>query len=205
MGEVWGVYNAVRAQAAARSLLQAARDGEPLYFWGYTLDREDIVDDLIDSCVKRKVTVRIMLDKKQTCSGQTTQMFAQVARLSSNGCQVRLAKGGPLVKEYESVGRRINKEFEGVSHAKAILTGNWFLCGSTNWTTASRGNVERNVLTKLNEHATRRLYREAEDEWDKAEEFTRDVRRFEEDQREVRAEAARSRSEPVSRSGFVLD
>ena len=144
-----------------------------------------------------------MLDKKMTFAGTTTHMFEQVARLSSNGRLVRMAKGSALDGEYYRARRSVKRGLEGVSHAKAILSGTWFLCGSTNWTTASRGNVERTTLTELTEHTCRMQYRAAEIEWDNAEEFTEDLRRDQEILRGCHTEETRSRSEPASRSGFL--
>jgi hypothetical protein len=204
LGQVWGIYGAVAAQDAAKSLLRSARKGDDLYFWGYTLDRDDIVQELIDACVNHRVTVKVMLDKKMTFSGTTTRMFEQVAKLSSNGCLVRMARGTALDGEYYKVGRGGGKKgLEGVSHAKAILSGTWFLCGSTNWTTSSRGNVEKSTLIELTEYASRQQYRLAELEWGSAEEFTEDLRREQENLRGYHTEVPRSRSEPAPRSGFV--
>ena len=130
-------------------------------------------------------------------------MFEQVARLSSSGCLVRMARGSTLDNEYFRAGRSVKRGLEGVSHAKAVLSGTWFLCGSTNWTTASRGNVERTILVELNEHACRMQYADALSEWNRAEAFTEDLRRDQEILRGRDGLAARSRSEPASRSSFL--
>jgi hypothetical protein len=198
LGTLWGIYGAVEAQNAALSLLCAAKDGDELYFWGYTLDRQDIVDELIDAHRKRRVIVKVLVDRKMLYTGTTREMFQQVARLSSSGCLVRLATGVPLSDEYNKAGRNVGRGLEGVSHAKAILTGTWFLCGSTNWTTSSRCNVERSTLTELTEHASRLQYQKALSDWNNAEEFTEDLRRDLENREG--AEPTRSRSEPASRS-----
>jgi hypothetical protein len=198
LGTLWGIYGAIDAQNAALSLLNAAKDGDELYFWGYTLDRQDIVDELIDAHCKRRVIVKVLVDRKMLYTGTTKEMFQQVARLSSSGCLVRLATGVSLSEEYNRAGRSVSRGLEGVSHAKAILSGTWFLCGSTNWTTSSRCNVERSTLTELTEHASRIQYQRAQSDWDNAEEFTEDLRRDLESRGS--GDQARSRSEPASRS-----
>jgi hypothetical protein len=200
MGSVWGIYGAGKAQEAALSVLRAARGD--LFFWGYTLDREDIIDGLIEAHEQNNVVVKVTLDKKMTFSGNTRNMFEQVARLCSNSCLVRVAKGGALDKVYYAAGRRVKSGFEGVCHAKAILTGTWFLPGSTNLTTSSRGNVERSSLLEMTDHAARMQYQAAQADWDAAEEFTEDLRRNEEHRRSGSVEPTRSRSEPAPRTGF---
>ncbi len=82
------ILNAVEAQNVALSLIRAARDS--LYFWGYTLDREDIVDGLIDAKQQNGCMVMVMVDKKKTFEGTTTLMMGQVAKLSASGCLVRV-------------------------------------------------------------------------------------------------------------------
>jgi phosphatidylserine/phosphatidylglycerophosphate/cardiolipin synthase-like enzyme len=196
-----GIYGAVRAQEAAVDLVDASRDGDDLFFWGYTLDRNDVCQALIDAHMRRRVVVKVLLDKKMCCESTTKGMFEQVARLSSHGVQVRLATGGDLQKEYNAVGRTVKSGIEGVSHSKAILSGLWLLCGSTNWTTSSRGNVEMTTLSHLNEHASREQYRIAQAQWEQAEEFTEDLRRQQEHNSRG-ASTDRSRSASVSRPEY---
>ncbi len=99
LGSLWCVYGAVQAQEAALSLLDAARDGDDLYFWGYTPDRHDIVQGLIDAHQQHRVCVKVMVDKKMLFAGTTREMLQQVARLSSNGCLARVATGSALSDE----------------------------------------------------------------------------------------------------------
>jgi phosphatidylserine/phosphatidylglycerophosphate/cardiolipin synthase-like enzyme len=178
-------------------LIDGAADGDDLFFWGYTFDRNDVSMALIDARERRHITVKVLLDKKITFEKTTRDMYEQIAKMSSFGVQVRLASGLDLRKEYSAVGRSVSStgEFVGASHSKAILTGNWLLCGSTNWTTSSRGNVEMSTLSRLNEFASRDQYRIANAQWEKAVEFTEDLRHQEEH---------RGRSESRSRSASAF-
>ena len=198
------ILNAVEAQKTALSLLRSARDS--VYFWGYTLDREDIVDGLIDAKQHNGCVVMVLVDKKKTFEGTTTLMMGQVAKLSANGCIVRVARGVNLTAEYNKAGRGVGRGLIGACHAKAILSGTWLLSGSTNWTTSSRCNIEKSTLVQLTPHEARMQNRAAEEDWAASEEFTQELRRKEEDRQEAeRGEYPRSRSEPApSRVGLRL-
>ncbi|CAE8721816.1 unnamed protein product, partial [Polarella glacialis] len=194
LGKVYGILGAVQAQDALLSLLRSAR-GE-LFLYAYTLDRDEIVDRLIEAHRYNSVVVMVILDKKMTFEGKTKNMLAQAAKLASNGCLVRMASGIALDREYQNAGRRVHAGLSGVSHAKAVLTGNWFLCGSTNWTTPSRCNVEKNCVLELDDTA-RKQRKAAQADWEAAGPFTEDLRRGEESRRDGSGEAIRSRSEPA--------
>ena len=81
--------------------------------------------------------------------------------LRSNGVEVRLAIGGPTGPHYRAVQR--NTSGTGKSHAKFLRVGPFVLVGSTNWTTASKGNAELNTLTHLTPRAMSMFDRLAED------------------------------------------
>jgi hypothetical protein len=198
LGVLVGIYGAVDTQTCAVDLIDAAADGDDLFFWGYTFDRNDVSMALIDARERRHITVKVLLDKRITFEKTTKDMYEQIAKMSSFGVQVRLASGLDLHKEYNAVGRPVSStrgDFVGASHSKAILTGHWLLCGSTNWTTSSRGNVEMSTLSRLNEFASRDQYRIANSQWEKAVEFTEDLRHQEEH---------RGRSESRSRSASAF-
>ena len=85
-----------------------------------------------------------------------------------SGVAVRLTKGWSLGEHYRAVGRNYNGvgknhmksallERTGVGHYRA--RNSYLLAGSTNWTTASRGNRELNVLCVIapNVSATTRM------------------------------------------------
>jgi hypothetical protein len=183
LGVLVGIYGAVDTHTCAVDLIDAAADGDDLFFWGYTFDRNDVSLALIDARERRHITVKVLLDKRITFEKTTKDMYEQIAKMSSFGVQVRLASGLDLHKEYNAVGRPVSSakgDFVGASHSKAILTGQWLLCGSTNWTTSSRGNVEMSTLSRLSEFASREQYRIANVQWDKAVEFTEDLRHQEE-------------------------
>ncbi|CAE8621319.1 unnamed protein product, partial [Polarella glacialis] len=87
----------------------------------------------------------------------------------------------------------------------AVLSGRYFVSGSTNWTTSSRGNIERGTLTELNEYATRQQRLKAEADLKAVEEFTSELRAAEENALAERQEERRGKSEPLQRSPPMMN
>jgi len=117
---------------------------------GFTFDRDDIADSLIDAA-KKGSAVTGVFDKKNTFYGQTTHMPETLAKMAAQGVAVRVLEGDVSTSEYEAVGRSI-VGFKGLQHAKGFLMYRreeaYAVLGSCNWTTASRVNSELGIVVR---------------------------------------------------------
>ena len=126
---------------------------------GFTYDRSQFTDALI-AARERGVVIQVLIDEGY-CKGSIPQS-TQMKRLVEAGCLVFGCKGTTLRDEYQHDGRMdvagICGSKKGIMHAKCARRDRWFLCGSTNHTTSSRGNHERSCLMYLDKQAEEREY-----------------------------------------------
>ena len=120
LGSLRGILSAIEAQQTAVELIRTARFKGLVIFTGYTLDREEIVDELC-AAFERGASVRVVLDRGATLEGRTRNQLSSALRLSSTGIEVRLTEGKQCLGEYTAVGRRFPSHIKGIMHAKSLL------------------------------------------------------------------------------------
>ena len=106
----------------------------------YTFDLLFLTEGLIDAS-KRCVEVMVIFDKSHTQTGSTNLMAERVRELRAGGIKV-LGANGP--SRFHGTGN-----FPGIQHSKTVLTDDFLIIGSTNWTNASRRNTEMSALIEL--------------------------------------------------------
>ena len=138
VGTVVAVLDATGSQDAAKRLCQEAR--VYILVSAFSFDRADLADALVDAR-RRGVEVRVAVDKKMSLGGTTRDQMQVLKAMAANGVKVRVCQGRGYSEEYQAVGRRPIGGL-GAQHSKTLLTEKGAVVGSTNWTTASRANVE---------------------------------------------------------------
>ena len=149
VGAVKALLDAKGSQERAIRLIDEAE--AYAYVTAFTYDRQDLTDALIRAR-RRGLTVSVAVDKKNTLSGSTRDQLKRLKELEAHGAQVRVCNGSGYAEEYRAVGRAAVGGL-GLQHSKTILTDQAALIGSTNWTTASRANVEVGVHVVLEAEA----------------------------------------------------
>ena len=97
------------------------------------------------------------------CNAAGSGRYGRYGRL-----QVFQNEGESLKQVYAEFDHDWNTEMKGASHAKVFFKWPYLIVGSTNWTVASRANVELSCLMKI--HEPTRAY---------VNQFIRDMRRNE--------------------------
>eukprot|EP00974_Lingulodinium_polyedra_P102227 9898899-Lingulodinium_polyedra.AAC.1 len=149
------VMGAIATQEEALALLrEAGQLGEQscrkvlVFLTAFTLDREDLGDALV-ALRKLGGTVRVLVDERNTLTGQTQGQLPLVRRLAAWGVEVRTCKGESCAPHLVAAGRTPHG-YLGVQHSKTMVICHdkeeakrgIMIVGSTNWTTSSRSNRE---------------------------------------------------------------
>ncbi len=148
IGLLWGVYEAREAQDRLVEILRSV-DGVAAYIMllCFTYDRPDIHAEILLAAERMPGRVCVCMDRAMTLSRRTVQMLPMAKELNARGVRVRLVRGGSCYTDMQEVGRKGG--WPGILHAKAALTHERAMIGSTNWTTSSRGNKESSVEVTL--------------------------------------------------------
>lgn len=154
------LLNAKQTQDEAVRMIMGTGRGDFVALLGYTLDREDIVAGLIEAH-RRGASVHVVLDEVATVAGTTRFQRPIAERLEQAGVAVGLTTGESCDDEYIAAGRTgaAGRGFCGIMHIKALLVRDApngrprfrMIHGSTNWTTASRCNLEISTLITLSQ------------------------------------------------------
>ena len=107
------------------------------------IDRTDLLGALLAVAEVHQVPVKVIADQVQT--NRMAEQKRVLEQAAEGGLDVKLRTGNELRSHYLEAGRQGNG-FKGIQHAK-VLAIEWqdsweVLAGSSNWTTASRGNHE---------------------------------------------------------------
>ena len=133
-------------------LMAHAKKDWTVFMSAFTIDLREIGDALIGA-KDRGAKVTLIVDEVQAKDGHTKYMKDLLVRLIDSGVEVLFQRGGSLAAEYRKIGRNCN--VLGHVHAKSCAVlgpiEKFLIVGSTNWTTASKGNLEMNVLLELTE------------------------------------------------------
>ena len=103
---------------------------------GSTFDLLTFAKALVDAG-KRGVDVEVALDTSHTLTGSITWMVERLSEIKSGGVKVMLSRGV--------------SGNSGIQHSKTVLSDEFLIVGSCNWTSASRENHEEDMLVALNE------------------------------------------------------
>ena len=141
VGSLLGLLDARGAQNKALGLLSRATRVQRVWIVGYSWDREDMTDAVINA-FQRGCSVRVLLDCSMTVKGKTRDQLSSAQRMRAAGVDLRLGDGTALSPEYNLVQRKVFGNSRGIVHAKVVSVGEETLVGSANWTTSSRCNVE---------------------------------------------------------------
>ena len=96
------------------------RDVKASIWWlAFTFDRQDIVDALI-ACKRAGHQIRFGADYNQTVGGRTRDQIACLSRLNANGVEVNLIRGYPLGPVYQTEGRQMFGNLQGIQHCKSF-------------------------------------------------------------------------------------
>ena len=153
MGTVLGVHDAIGAQTKALDVIRQA--GEYVLMTAFSFDRQDVVDELV-AAKKRGIDIKLAVDKKMSLSGTTRDQLKSLKTLVAHGVRVHACQGTPYGAEYRAVGRN-PVGGRGIQHSKTVMSEVEVLIGSTNFTTASRANIEVNVHVKLSREEHEKL------------------------------------------------
>ena len=121
----------------------------------FTFDRAEVVTALVGAR-QRGVEVSVLVDRKMTLTGTTRDQLKSLQELAANGVRVQVCSGQSYADEYRAVGRTPTGGL-GIQHSKVVLTEEAALIGSTNWTTASRANVEVGLKVVLDAEEHKKL------------------------------------------------
>ena len=83
----------------------------------------------------RGVIVSVYVDRRHSYNGTTEAQMQRLSELRSKGIEVFLTDGAVS---------------SGIQHSKCLLADDYFIVGSTNWTSNARSNHEVSVLIELN-------------------------------------------------------
>ena len=139
---------AVEAQRYTECLLADAAIIESVEFVAYSFDVQAITEALAHLGSK----VKILMDHSM-CFGRTRRQLQAAQQLASNGCTVRVGRGGSVREAYRARDREvtIGDSVKGIIHGKSVLVrydpnlsqeGACCVIGSTNWTDSSTANLE---------------------------------------------------------------
>jgi len=152
LGVCYGPLDALMSQNWAITMTEAAV--KFVLVLAYTFDLEPLADALIRA-KQRGVRVEIGVDRRFRRSKTCKNMLGVLLKLRSYGIRMRDLSGGSLAAAYAEVGRSSNSGLRGQQHSKVVLTESTLLCGSCNFTAASRGNLECGTMIQLSEHGKR--------------------------------------------------
>ena len=147
LGTVSRFLDATMCQERVVELVNQAKG--LVYVLAYTFDCWALVEALIGA-KQRGCDVRIGIDRRFLKGGTCREMLPCCKKLVAHGVWTVTMSGGSLRSAYESVGRAAVGG-PGIQHSKCALVDGILVHGSTNWTAASRGNLELSsevVLTK---------------------------------------------------------
>ena len=139
---------AVEAQRYTECLLADAAIIESVEFVAYSFDVQGITEALAFLGSK----VKILMDHSM-CFGRTRRQLQAAQQLASNGCMVRVGRGGSVREAYRARDRdvAVGDSVKGIIHGKSVLVrydpnlsqeGACCVIGSTNWTDSSTANLE---------------------------------------------------------------
>ena len=132
-------------QEAAILALRSCSETRPVAIdlIAYAIDRADLLGALLAVAEVHQVPVKVIADQAQT--NRMAEQKRVLEQAAEGGLDVQLRTGNELRSHYLEAGRQGNG-FRGIQHAK-VLAIEWqdsweIFAGSSNWTTASRGNHE---------------------------------------------------------------
>jgi phosphatidylserine/phosphatidylglycerophosphate/cardiolipin synthase-like enzyme len=139
----------------------------------YSFDRKELQAALGHAALLG-ARVRFLVDQRMTMTGRTFDQLRIVQELSlpESRIQVRKVSGMSLSAEYDKVGRSYKVDYLGQLHAKCLRVDNEALCGSVNWTTSSRGNLEMVVKMTLSDDGLQQFEKYFQAWWDLGADFT---------------------------------
>ncbi|MDP6931041.1 MAG: phospholipase D-like domain-containing protein, partial [Planctomycetota bacterium] len=149
--QVAAILGAKQTHKCGRWLIQNANKGDKIRMICYTIDLEDLCNDL-GAAGRRRADARVTVDHRSALSGPTRDTPVRLRALKSAGVEVYFATGKNIQEEYSAIGRNVFPG-RGLCHAKVLMVGDWMLIGSTNWTTSSACNYELNLLVRLSREA----------------------------------------------------
>jgi uncharacterized small protein (DUF1192 family) len=152
-GELVAFMSGKEAHKMACYLTKKSTKKDLVQMLAYTFDLSDLSEALVDAA-KRGVNVEILVDYRSTLGGPTRDMAQRLRGLRANGVNVVLATGMDTQGEYAEAGRAV-RPGRGLLHAKVYRMGEYLVCGSANWTTSSKCNVEFCTLTRLSARGVR--------------------------------------------------
>ena len=103
MGGVETQEEAVKLLRVASNLWEQACRKVAVFLSAFTLDREDLGDELV-GLRKLGATVRVLVDERNTLTGQTQGQLPLVRRLAAWGVEVRTCKGESTAPHLTAVG-----------------------------------------------------------------------------------------------------
>ena len=160
------------------------RDVKASIWWlAFTFDRQDIVDALI-ACKRAGHQIRFGADYNQTVGGRTRDQIGCLSRLNANGVEVNLIRGYPLGPVYQTEGRQMFGNLQGIQHCKSFYAEiskkdtvfKFFVIGSANWTLSSRCNCEMSLFLDITDEPQQsvRVKEMMEDYMNRGQPFTSD-------------------------------
>jgi phosphatidylserine/phosphatidylglycerophosphate/cardiolipin synthase-like enzyme len=113
----------------------------------FTYDLTEMTSALV-AAAKRGVQVTVVADKRHTLLGATAKQVERFQAMLSNGITVLLSEGIPIQPEYAAAQRQV-RPATGIQHSKVLMSDEYMIVGSVNWTTSSSCNQELSALTRL--------------------------------------------------------
>ena len=149
LGICYGPLDSVMSQGWAITIADSAM--EFLLVLAYTFDLEAFADSLIRA-KQRGVRVEVGVDRRFRRGKTCKNMMSVLLRLRGHGIRMRDLCGGSLAIAYSEVGRSSNSGLRGQQHSKTVMSETTLLCGSCNFTAASRANLECGTVIQLSAH-----------------------------------------------------
>jgi hypothetical protein len=131
-------------QEAAILALRSCSETRPVAIdlIAYAIDRADLLGALLAVAEVHQVPVKVIADQAQT--NRMAEQKRVLEQAAEGGLDVKLRTGNELRSHYLEAGRQGNG-FKGIQQHAKVLAIEWqdsweVFAGSSNWTTASRGN-----------------------------------------------------------------
>ena len=131
-GTFKSIMSAKETQKMALFLLQNAKHRADLT--AFSVDLLVLCNALAEA-TSRGVIVSVYVDRRHSYNGTTEAQMQRLSELRSKGIEVFLTDGAVS---------------SGIQHSKCLLADDYFIVGSTNWTSNARSNHEVSVLLELN-------------------------------------------------------
>jgi phosphatidylserine/phosphatidylglycerophosphate/cardiolipin synthase-like enzyme len=184
-GKLISVLSSKQTQKMAVNLLNKAKDRATLT--AFTLDLLIVCNAMVEAA-QRGVQSQLFVDRGHSLKGSTSAQMDRLEMLRRGGVEVYLAKGVTA---------------GGIQHSKTLLVDDYYLCGSTNWTSSSRSNHESSMLIELSDEGKKAVMSKLGYVMQSAELLSQDTVKRSQDWREANREAkVRGRSADPSPHRF---